>query len=504
MATGSDNRIARIVVAGGGLVGWSAAIALKRRLSALEVTLVDQAPPAEAVADRIGATLPSINGFHLDIGLTEADTVIRAGSSFRLGTLFEGWSAGRPPYFHAYGDHGEPFGTTSFHQHWVRAAKEGSAEAFDRHSAAAAMARADRFVHPQEAADSPLSRFEYGLFIDPARYLQLLRAYGRHVGVVVRPGSVAGVNLRSGDGFIESVRLADGDALEGDLFLDCSGPAALLRSALDDHFEAWSHWLPCDRLLAGDGPPPAELPAADRAIAFAAGWQWRTASPTRSSHGIVYASAHAGDDEAHRLLGESGVLAAGAAVPIRAGRRPEPWLRNCVVLGDASVAIEPLEWTNLHLAHSAIDRIVEMMPGRDCAPVELAEFNRQATMESDRVRDFLILHYRTANRTGEPFWRDVAAVPPPPSLAHTLSLFEERGRLPYYEEETFSRDSWLAVLLGQGVLPGRLDPLIDAVDPAAADARMARTRGQIAALISSLPSHSAYLHNLAMRARTRR
>ena len=180
---------------------------------------------------------------------------------------------------------------------------------------------------------------------------------------------------------------------------------------------------------------------------------------------------------------------------LRQGRLAEPWLRNCVAVGDAAVAVEPLEWTNLHLAHDAIDRIVSMMPDRDCGTVEQWDYNRQANAEADRVRDFLILHY-AASRRSEPFWRDAASAEPPASLAHTLALFRERGRLPFYEEETFSRDSWLAVLLGQGIIPRRTDPLIDAVAPAAADQAMARMRSAIEALVPTLPTQILYLQTL--------
>jgi tryptophan halogenase len=131
------------------------------------------------------------------------------------------------------------------------------------------------------------------------------------------------------------------------------------------------------------------------------------------------------------------------------------------------VTIEPLEWTNLHLVHSQIDRLIDMMPGRECAAVELAEFNRQCAAEADRVRDFICMHY-ICSRRSEPFWKDAAAVAPPDSLAHTLALFAERGRLPIYEEETFSKDSWLAVLLGQGFQPKRINPLTDVVSSAEA------------------------------------
>ena len=80
-----------VVVAGAGLAGWSAAAALKRKLPALSVTLVAGTPPVDALADRMAPTLPSIVGFHGDLGIGETDSVLRAGSGFRLGTLFEGW-----------------------------------------------------------------------------------------------------------------------------------------------------------------------------------------------------------------------------------------------------------------------------------------------------------------------------------------------------------------------------------------------------------------------------
>ncbi|MFN3388211.1 MAG: tryptophan halogenase family protein [Allosphingosinicella sp.] len=485
--------ISRIVIAGGGIVGWSAAAALKRRLPALEVTLLAVPPPPDALAERISSTLPSISGFHGDIGLGEADTVVRAGSGFRIGTRFDGWTGEGSSYVHAYGPYGQPFGTTSFHHHWLRARRDGLEAPFDAFSPAAAIGRAGRFVHPGSDPASPLAGVEYGLQLALLRYHQLLRAYGRHLGVAERPGAVAGVRLRSEDGFVEALALDDGSEIGGDLFIDCTGPAAAVRSALDTRFESWRRWLPCDRIRFAEAPPPGELPVLDRVAAHGAGWGWQAPSPARTSHGLVWASGALDEEAARRMLpGDD------APVALAAGRLAEPWLRNCVAVGDAAVAVEPLEWTNLHLAHSAIDRISSMLPDRDCAPIELAEYNRQAAAEADRVRDFLILHYRAARRP-EPFWRDAAAVEPPGSLARTLALFEERGRLPFHEEETFSRESWLAVLLGQGIVPRRIDPLTDSVAPAAVEERMARMRAAIAALPATLPTHSDYIRHLSTR-----
>ena len=489
--------IRNIVVAGGGITGWSAAAALKRRLPGLAVTVVALEPPANALADRVMSSLPSILEFHRDLGLGEADTIIRAGSGLRLGSSFEGWAKDLPPYVHAYGEYGRPFGTASFHQHWIRASHRGLAAAFDSHSPSAAIARAGRFLPPQAEGQSPLGALEYGLQINPPRYREMMHAFARHLGVAERPGEIADVRLRD-DGFVDALVLQDGSEIGGDLFVDCSGPRALVRSALDARFEDWSQWLRCDRILFADAPTRAEPPLLDTIAAVAGGWRWHASSPVRNSHGLVYCDGHLSDGKAERALRvASGAEPAMPPVEIRQGRFAQPWLRNCVAIGDAAVCIEPLEWTNLHLAHSAIDRIIAMMPDRDCAEVELWDYNRQAAAEADRVRDFVILHYVTADRPGDPFWRDAAAVEPPASLAHSLDLFRERGRLPFYEEETFARDSWLAVLFGQGIIPRRADPLIETLPAEQAEEAMTRMRGTIEAVVASLPTQADYLRSLA-------
>jgi tryptophan halogenase len=487
--------IRSVVVAGGGMVAWGCAAALRRKLPAIEVTAVPLPVAPGALADRIASTLPSILDFHRDIGLEDSDPVLRAGCGFRAGTLFEGWVDGRDDYAHVYDRYGQQFGTTSFHNHWVRAAKKGGAAPFDAHAPAAAMARAGRFLLPEHRpAGSPLSEFGFGLALDVVSYTAMLRAYALHIGVRERPAAINGVQLRAEDGFIEGLALDDGSLITADLFVDCTGPAALLRSGLDQSFEDWGQWLPCDRLLMVDAGVTEGRPL-DRAIAHPAGWRWVATNPARTSHGLVYASAHLADAKAARTLRGFAGAEPGEPIMLRQGRRPQPWLRNCVAIGDAAITLEPLEWTNLHLAHNAIDRLVAMLPDRDCAAVELWDFNRQCAAETDRVRDFLALHYVASRRT-DPFWRDVRAVEPPASLAHTMSLFGDRGRLPFYEDETFSRDSWLAVLIGQGVIPRRTDPLIDSMPPEQSDRAMATMRDSLAAIVATLPAYSDFLRTL--------
>lgn len=480
----SDTPVRSVAVVGGGIVGWSAAVALRRRVPDLAVTIVDSPPPPDALADRIPHTLPSTIGFHDDLGLREEDAVIRAGAAWRLGTLFEDWVEGAAPYIHAYGGYGRPFGTASFHQHWVRAALAGTAAPFDAHAPAAMLARAGRFASPAQAADPLLGGIQPGLVLDIDRYRTMLVAFARHLGVTVHAGAVAAVRLRGEDAFVEQLVLDDGGTVTADLVIDASGPSAVVRAALDGEWEEWRRWLRCDRLLTAEGDSEALAPL-DRVTASRASWRWRTAAPGRTLHGICYAGDAQTDAAALAELELAGATTAAMPVSFHQGTRPRPWVGNCVAIGDAATVIEPLDFTNLHLAHSAIDRIVAMLPGRTCHPVELAEYNRQASAEVVRVRDFVLSHYATARRPG-PFWQPPEALPE--SLARTLRLFAERGRLPFFEEETFARDDWLAVLLGQGLLPRRVDPLIDVTAPAESDRAMTAYRAAIAQAVARCPT----------------
>lgn len=479
--------IAKVVVAGGGIAGWSVAAALRRHIPTLEVEVVASIPPADSLVDRVISTLPSIVAFHEDLGLTEADTVVRANSGLRIGSVFDGWAKDLPTYVHAYGSYGKPIDGTAFYQQWLRSQRESAVEPFDRYSPAAQLGRAERIAPPSAASSEMGCEIGYGLQLTIERYQQLMRAYALHLGARERPAEIAEVQLRPEDGFVDKLVLSDGGSVTADLYIDCTGAAAKIRSRLGGDFIEWSRWLLCDRLLIVTGAPREELQLLDRVRARASGWIWGASSPATSSHGAAFSSAHAkAEDYLDDLPPECRSTV--SEVGLRQGRWAEPWLRNCVPVGDSAVVVEPLEWANLHLIHDQIDRLISMMPGRDCAPVELGEYNRQSCAEADRVRDFICMHYVAARRD-EPFWRDAAAIDPPGSLAHTLRLFAERGRLPYYEEETFSKDSWLAVLLGQGFEPQRVDPLADAVPRDEAVNAIAKYGEAVNSFVGAQPSY---------------
>ena len=493
-----DQPIRTIGIYGGGIVGLSAAIAFARALPQVRVGIIDVPPDPAALADRMPGSLPSISRFHPWVGLEEEELVRSGAATHRLGTRFERWSADGQPWYHVFGEYGLAGGGAAFHHLWARARRAGRALPYHRYSTAAALAEAGKFVHPENDRMSALSTYTYALRLDPVRYREQLLLQSRRLPLLRATGELGGVEHRE-DGGLAAIILKDGSRLEADLFIDCAGPAAPLLSKVRDRFEDWGESLPGDRLLLAERS--ADTPSScDVAAAASIGWRWSSPLADRALAGLCFNSALTGEAGARRVFASHGGGENAELVAIRPGRRPEPWTRNVLAIGDAAVAVDPLQSANLHLAQSAILRALELLPGRDCHPLELREYNRRTSAETTRVRDFLALHYLASPRRRGPFWESMPGRAVPESLAHTLEQFEARARLPFYEEESFDKQSWLAVLFGLGVLPRNIDPLAASVDPQESIVAMKRLSDGIAEIPERLPSYRDYLQ----RARSQR
>ena len=489
-----DHRIRSVAVAGGGIVGLSAALAFARALPWARVELVDLGADPAALADRLPGTLPQIRDFHRLLGIEEPELVRQAETTHRIATRFESWSADGAPWLHGLGYHGIQIGPSPFHHQWARARREAQALPFHAYAPVAALALANKFVHPPEDQGSLLSSFDYALRLDPAAYRRLLGQHALRARVSTRRGSLAGVERR-GDGGVGALLLADGGRIEADLFLDCAGPGAPLLSAVDESFEDWGEFLPCDRLLLGESHARLPTPV-DEAAATPTGWRWAAPLPSRTVEGAAFASALSDEDEVRESLAPGDAFGSAETIRLRPGRRPRPWTRNVIAFGDAAVAVDAMENANLHLAQSAIGRALSLLPGRDCHPLVLEEYNRRTGYETERVLDFIALHYLASRRRDGPFWEAMPARARPQGLRHTLEQFEGRGRFPTCEEESFRKESWIAVMLGMGIEPRRIDPTAYRVDLAESLDAMERIVRANAALPAQLPSYPDYLVRL--------
>jgi len=493
----SDNRIRSVVIAGGGTAGWMTAAILSKafRPDRISITLIES---EEIGTVGVGeATIPLIQNFNQILGLNEFDFVRKTQGTFKLGIEFVDWHRQGSRYIHPFGRLGDDFGMTPFHQQWLRARAHGYEAPISDFSITIQAALQGRFDKPHKNSPPVFSTYAYAYHFDASLYAKYLRGYSEGHGVERVEGKIADVEVRGEDGFIDKLILEDGRSFQADLFIDCTGFRALLiGKTLGVGYEDWSQWLPCDRALAVptkriDDPIPYT-----RSTARNSGWQWRIPLQHRTGNGYVYSSRFISDDDAcAELLAnlDAPPTADPRQLRFTTGRRTQAWEKNCVSLGLASGFLEPLESTSIHLIQTGAAKLLSWFPDRSFDPMVVGEYNRQVREETESIRDFLILHYHATERADTPFWDYCRTMEVPETLKFKMEMFRRTGRVPEPSYDLFHPASWVAVMLGQGIIPQGFDPMVESVAPREAAAVLSGMRSVIAKAVEEMPTQQQFI-----------
>lgn len=483
--------VRRVVIAGGGTAGWMAAAAISRVLGTrLDVTLVES---EEIGTVGVGeATIPTLLSFHRMIDINEQEYMAAVQGTIKLGISFENWLDVGHRYIHSFGFSGKERGTTGFQHFWLRGRKEGAASGYEDYCLELKAATEDRFAH------LPNGGLNYAYHMDASLYARFLRTFSERHGATRVEGKIAEVLTDAGSGHITALKMENGDTIEGDLFIDCTGFRALLiGKTLGVGFTDWSHWLFNDSALATQTTAVRDAVPYTRAIAGTAGWQWRIPLQHRVGNGIVYSSRHMGDDEAREQFlssVEGEVIKQPWPIRFKPGQRQQCWAKNCVALGLAGSFIEPLESTTIHLIQRGIVHLLQNFPQVVTQPA-IDEYNARLDEELQHVRDFVVMHYHLTDRRDSPYWREIAEMEIPPTLRHRIDLFRETGTVFHVPGELFGENSWIQVMMGQGIVPKRYHPTADV--PAPDDLRrfLDGIRHNVLGNVRRMPAHMDYLRS---------
>jgi len=493
----SEVHLKQILIVGGGSSGWMAAALLAHLFQGLfKIRLVE--------SDDIGtigvgeATIPAIKKYNELLELDEARFLQMTQGTFKLGIQFNDWHHIGSSYIHGFGVIGKDLGWLRCHQYWLKMHLKGQGRDFANLSINTVAALKNKFMPARaDMGDSPIGHIAHAYHFDAGLYAKFLRGYAEDRGVVRTEGMIVDVTLRPDDGFIESVTLASGEKIEADLFIDCTGFAALLtEKALKTGYEDWSHWLPNDRALAVPCARSDNFTSYTKASAHGAGWQWRIPLQHRTGNGHVFSSRFMDEAEAEAILlgnldGEQ--LAEPNRIRFVTGKRKKIWNKNCVAVGLSAGFLEPIESTSLYLIQSSLIRLIRLFPDGRIDQANIDEFNRQTDFEYERVRDFIILHYKATERDDTEFWRYCRDMDVPATLQRKMDLFRANGRIFREDEELFSEESWIQVFLGQGIIPRSYDPLADIQS----DVQVAQFLGNIESVIGKcvdvMPTHEEFV-----------
>jgi tryptophan 7-halogenase len=453
-----------MVIVGGGTAGWMTAAFLSNWLEKVDisVTLIE--------SDQIGtigvgeATVPGIHQFIKALGIKESEFVSATQATFKLGIEFEGWAGSDNRFFHPFAAYGIRIEDRPFHQTWWAAKKLGYQPGLDQFCLSTQLARKGRFALPNFDEKSRLAWYNYAYHFDASLFAKFLRTYAEQRRVERIEGKVNQVQLNSDSGFIQSILLESGQVIEGDLFVDCTGMAALLiDKALGVGYEDWSHWLLADSALAVQTKSIRDADPFTRSSTRSAGWQWHIPLQNRVGNGYVYSSKFISHEDARaelikNLQGE--MLTDPRLIRFTTGMRKDFWYKNCVSIGLSSGFLEPLESTSISLIQTGIFKLTGFLVNFEIDEKHVAEANRLNRLEYERIRDFIILHYLLNGRP-EHYWRYVRTMEIPSTLAEKISVFKRSGEVRILENESFKEESWVSMYYGFGIDPDQIAPSPD-------------------------------------------
>lgn len=486
-----NNSVKKVVIAGGGTAGWVAAAALSKQLGKLlDVVLVE--------SDQIGtvgvgeATIPPMRTFHSLLGIDEQEFMRATEAVFKLGISFKNWGQIGDEYIHPFGSTGQGSYLADFQHFWLHGKSKGIHAEFGDYSLEVQAAKANKF------ATSKTGSINYAYHLDATRYAKFLRQFSEKHGAKRIEGKIQQVQQHP-DGDIKALLLESGEIIEGDLFIDCTGFIGLLiDKTLNTPYEDWSHWLPCNSAIAiqteSVEPPKPYVTC----TAHHAGWQWHIPLQHRVGNGNVFCSEFMSDDQAkaHLLNNVTGkVLTDPRVIKYKTGRRKVFWNQNCIALGLSSGFVEPLESTSIYLFMIGIVRLMNMFPFNGITQALTKEYNQQLIAELENIRDFIILHYHVTSREDSEFWRYCKNMSVPDSLSHRLELFKEHALSYQDSRELFRRDSWLHVMLGQGLMPKHYHLIFQTMSDEEMIGHLTKTRETIADVVAKLPMHHEFVNH---------
>jgi tryptophan halogenase len=155
--------------------------------------------------------------------------------------------------------------------------------------------------------------------------------------------------------------------------------------------------------------------------------------------------------------------------------------------------LHPPHSTSIHLVQSGIAKLLALFPDRRFNPVERDEYNRQMQDVFEDVRDFIILHFKATRREDSDFWNYCRTMEVPDKLAAKLELWRSKGRIFREGAELFGTASWVAVLLGQGLIPEAPEPAAYAADEAKVADLLDRMRLSYRHTAEQMPTHAEFI-----------
>lgn len=389
-------QIKNVVIVGGGSSAWLAAAYFRHNFGYFNITVVDK-----EIGTPVGVGEGTLMNFELFLehcGFDRREWMPEIDATIKAGILFPGWVNKENVVWHPFMMNVNTDLNVSLHDLWSRNQhldfKQTGVAFYDS-------------AIKNDKVD--IQNTKYAFHIDAGKLVTFIQKKLENRVDFIRSEMVS-IN-RDSRNHINSIVLKNGQVVEGDLFLDCTGFNGLLNNNPDRN--DLSGRLICDTAVAGHVPyenRDQELHPYVISEAIDCGWIWNIPVETRIGSGLVFNRSITDPEVAKKRFCEYW------------GNRITPdqlkvidwtpfynnniWHDNVVSIGLSAGFIEPLESTGLALITEGIYQLSRRLTDFTWNEYDREIYNNTMKCFFEESIDFVSMHYAKTERT-EPFWQIV-------------------------------------------------------------------------------------------------
>ena len=440
--------IRTVVIYGAGLAGQMTALALSHNLpSCYKICLInDKAINSEYDVLYGSLCSPSSYDFHLLLGLSEPDLMFNSDAVFSYGTHYQQWGRSQRDWVQCFHLPLPVQESVQFHQSMLRAGIQN----LEPYLVSAQAARRGVFAHPPQDPKIPLSRAEYGYQVSSDKYLEVLSSIiNNATSEKIVQIETDSVTVCAGEQCIESIHLNNGDRVEADWFIDCSGPNASLLSKLSTKFIS-KRQVSFASSNINDADIDADIKNKSTRTITAYGFGWQSETTLRGKVSKLTFFSEGDENAALKKHGKYDFLD-----NVQLGSFEQAWSKNCVAIGQAASMIEPLTLAPMILLQRDIERLLELIPLSEDNTIERKEFNRRFALDYEHACLFNDAFYQCDDHPDVLFWQQAQGLTVSEKLQIKLTQFESRAMISMFDLEPFNEEDWLILHFGMQRKPAR-------------------------------------------------
>lgn len=258
----------------------------------------------------------------------------------------------------------------------------------------------------------PIGEHNYDVtyHIDAYKTGEFLRKKCLATGRVKRiEATIENVNLNDLGG-VKSLDLSNGEKINGDFFVDCTGWAKVLIDKVGAKFKSYRDNLLVNKAIVFPRPTKENEVIKNHTVATARKYGWTFDLPLQNKvgRGYVFNGDMISVDDAIKEMNDcyNEEIDVKKVIDFKSGRLDKMWIKNVLATGLSASFLEPLEATAIHTTISQFTHFMENYFTEDLNLYDKSlqkQYNDYMTGYVDDIRDFITFHYITPRKDTE-FW----------------------------------------------------------------------------------------------------